>query len=265
MKNLFDGLLLYEVTLLILGVVLFLILSIGLLYYIIKKEQIAKLLFFFFIPIVMIGYPSITQISISKDKIELTKLQNQVLDDPEDSVAVQKMEQLTQKLEKRASTPEDLIQVSTSNLLLGNNDKATDLANKALQKDNTSEAARDIKKLATLQEDIFRRPVQEEAVPAREDNAPVREEAAPARERGSRANEETVSPAISPDAASVLSESQIMEAFPQRRNDSAKVLMNPQTNALKKAEVTNDLSKVKSYLLKRSMKNTTTSRESDQK
>lgn len=65
MKDLFDGLLLYEITLLMLGVFLFLILSIGLLYYIIKKEQIAKLLFFFFIPIVMIGYPSITQITRS--------------------------------------------------------------------------------------------------------------------------------------------------------------------------------------------------------
>jgi hypothetical protein len=67
MKELLDGLLLYEITLLMLGVFLFLILSIGLLYYIIKKEQIAKLLFFFFIPIVMIGYPSITQITRSNN------------------------------------------------------------------------------------------------------------------------------------------------------------------------------------------------------
>jgi len=67
MKELLDGLLLYEITLLMLGVFLFLILSIGLLYYIIKKEQTAKLLFFFFIPIVMIGYPSITQITRSNN------------------------------------------------------------------------------------------------------------------------------------------------------------------------------------------------------
>lgn len=154
MNNLFEGLLLYEITLLILGVILFLILSIGLLFYIIKKEPLMKLLMFFFIPIVMIGYPSITQVTISNDKIELSKLQKEVIENPRDSVAIEKMEQLTQKLEKRATTPDDLIQVSTSNLLLGNNVKAVSLADQALTKDNTAAAAMDIKRLATVQEQI---------------------------------------------------------------------------------------------------------------
>ena len=152
MKNLFDGLLLYEVTLLILGVILFLILSIGLLYYIIKKEQIAKLLLFFLIPIVMIGYPSINQISISNDKIELTKYQQQLIQNPEDSVAMKKVETITEKLEERATSPKDLVQVSTSNLLLGNNVKAVSLADKALLIDSNNLAARDIKKLVAVQE-----------------------------------------------------------------------------------------------------------------
>ena len=158
MKNLFDGLLLYEVTLLILGVILFLILSIGLLYYIIKKEQIAKLLFFFIIPIVMIGYPSINQISISKDKLELTKYQQQLIKNPNDSVAMEKVEIITDKLEERATSPKDLVQVSTSNLLLGNNVKAVNLADKALSIDNNNLAARDIKKLVAVQENINKMP-----------------------------------------------------------------------------------------------------------
>ena len=257
MNELFDGLLLYEITLLILGVILFLILSIGLLYYILKKEQIAKLLFFFFIPIVMIGYPSITQISISKDKIELTKLQNQVIDNPGDSVAVKKMEQITEKLERRASSTEDLVQVGTSNLLLGNNEKAENLADKAITKDNTSTAAHDIKRLAKLQESMKAKPVlQEEASPAREEVAPAREEAT-----GSR--EETVSPAITPNSEATISNSQIMEAMPQTRNDSAKIIASPQTKALQQMEVTNDLTKVKSFLIKRSLKNLNTTRETD--
>ncbi len=152
MKNLFDGLLLYEVTLLILGVILFLILSIGLLYYIIKKEQIAKLLAFFIIPIVMIGYPSINQISISNDKIELTKYQQQLIENPDDSVAMKKVETITEKLEERATSPKDLVQVSTSNLLLGNNVKAVNLANKALSMDTNNLAAKDIKRLVAVQE-----------------------------------------------------------------------------------------------------------------
>lgn len=237
MNELFDGLLLYEITLLVLGVILFLILSIGLLYYIIKKEQIAKLLFFFFIPIVMIGYPSITQITISNDKIELTKLQNQILENPEDSVAVQKMEQLTEKLEKRATTSDDLVQVSTSNLLLGNNEKAAELADKALAKDNNSTEAIDIKKMATLQE-TFRSNL-------------VREEAASLRE-------ETNLTAISPNSEAAIGESSAIEATPQIRNDTALVRVSQQTKALKQMDVTNDLTKVKSFLIHKSMLNSGT-------
>ena len=255
MNELFDGLLLYEITLLILGVILFLILSIGLLYYIIKKEQLTKLLFFFFIPIVMIGYPSITQISISKDKIELTKLQDQVLDDPEDSVAVRKMEQLTEKLERRASSTDDLVQLSTSNLLLGNNEKATTLADKALTKDRTSAAARDIKQMATLQERIKENQMQEEAAAEREESTRAMEEATPA-------GEETISPAT-PNPEITISESPIMEAIPQTRDDTTKIISSPQKKALQQMEVTNDLSKVKSYLLKKSMTKLNTTRESD--
>ena len=158
MKNIFDGLLLYEVTLLILGVILFLILSIGLLYYIIKKEQIAKLLAFFIIPIVMIGYPSINQISISNDKIELTKYQQQLIDNPDDSVAMKKVEKITEKLEERATSPKDLVQVSTSNLLMGNNVKAVKLADKALSLDTGNLAARDIKRLVAVQQRIEKTP-----------------------------------------------------------------------------------------------------------
>lgn len=240
MNELIDGLLLYEITLLVLGVILFLILSIGLLYYIIKKEQIAKLLFFFFIPIVMIGYPSITQITISNDKIELTKLQNQVLENPEDSVAVRKMENLTEKLEKRATTPEDLVQVSTSNLLLGNNEKAAELADKALAKNNNSTEAIDIKKMATLQESFRSNLVREEAASLRE---------------------ETNLTTVSPNSEAAIAESPTLEATPQIRNDTALVEVSQQTKALKQMDVASDLTKVKSFLIHKSLQNS--GRETD--
>jgi hypothetical protein len=152
MKHLFDGLLLYEVTLLILGVFLFLILSAGLLYYIIKKEQIKKLLLFFFVPIVMIGYPSIKEISISKDRIALIKYQDLLMENPADPAAREKVEEYTEKLERRASSAQDLVQISKSNLLLGNNEEAAVYADKALAKDNTNQNARDLRELVTVQE-----------------------------------------------------------------------------------------------------------------
>ena len=232
MKELLDGLLLYEITLLILGVILFLILSIGLLYYIIKKEQIAKLLFFFFIPIVMIGYPSITQITISNDKIELSKLHNKVMENPDDSVAVQKMEQLTEKLEKRASTTKDLVQLSTSNLMLGNNEKAETLADKALTRENTNVEARDIKRLIAAQERITAEPVATETI---------------------REREEARLQATTPGSTEIIAESPVVEAVPETRERTQDSVVNAQTKALQDVRVTSDLTRVKSYLMQRSL------------
>jgi hypothetical protein len=240
MKELLDGLLLYEITLLILGVILFLILSIGLLYYIIKKEQIAKLLFFFFIPIVMIGYPSITQITISNDKIELTKLQNQVIDNPDDSVAVQKMEELTEKLEKRASTPKDLVQLSTSNLVLGNNEKAETLADKALTQESGNEEARDIKRLIVAEERL--KAAAAESV---------------------REREETRLSATTPAPAATIAESPVVEAVPETRESTQDSLLKAQTKALQDVRVTTDLTRVKTYLMQRSLNKVTTSSDSN--
>jgi hypothetical protein len=154
MKDLFSGLLIYEITLLLLGVFLFLILCIGLLYYIIKKEQIKKLLLFFFVPIVMIGYPSIKEISISKDRIALIKYQELLVENPADSLAMEKVEEYTEKLQERASSAEDLVQISKSKLLLGNNKEAVAYANQALVKDTANQKARDLRNLVNAQEKL---------------------------------------------------------------------------------------------------------------
>ena len=158
MNDIFSGLLLYEIVLLILGVFLFLILCTGLLYYIIKKEQIKKLLLFFALPIIMIGYPSIKEISISKDRIQLTKYQEQFIQNPEDSVARQKVEEYTDKLEDRASSSNDLVQISKSKLLLGNYHEAADLADKAVTKESTNVEAKNIRSLATLEKSMQESP-----------------------------------------------------------------------------------------------------------
>ncbi|MDH7444130.1 hypothetical protein [Aquimarina sp. 2201CG14-23] len=133
MQNLLNDLHLYELVLLFLGIFLFLILSAGLLYYIIKKEEIKRLLLFFPIPILMIGYPSVQEITISSDKIAFSKYQEEYIQNPNDTVAKQKLEQLTEKLEERAQTPEDILQISKAKLLLGNNTEAIKYADKAIK------------------------------------------------------------------------------------------------------------------------------------
>lgn len=133
METILNDLHLYELVLLFLGIFLFLILSLGLLYYIIKKEEIKKLLLFFPIPILMIGYPSVKEITISSDKIAFTKYQEEYILNPNDTIVKQKLEALTEKLEERAQTPEDIIQISKAKLLLGNTKEAIEYADKAIE------------------------------------------------------------------------------------------------------------------------------------
>ncbi len=133
MMSLFDNLFLYEIVLLFLGVFLFMLLCGALVYYIIKKEEIKKLLFFFPIAIIMIGYPSVQEIQIENDKFSLRKFSDRVIENPEDTVAQQELTKVTEKLEKRATNTEDLQAVAEANLLLGNSDKAIQLTNKAIE------------------------------------------------------------------------------------------------------------------------------------
>jgi len=122
----------YELVLLGLGIFLFLILSIGLIYYILKKHEIKKLLFFFPISIIMIGYPSIKEISISKDRIDFKKYQDAYTENPNDTIAKQKLEELAKKLEGRASSAEAKVALSKTYLLLNNPEKAVAYADEAI-------------------------------------------------------------------------------------------------------------------------------------
>ncbi|WP_128755227.1 hypothetical protein [Aquimarina sediminis] len=133
MKAIFDNLYIYEIVLLFLGVFLFMLLCAGLVYFIIRKDDLKKLLLFFPIPIIMIAYPSIQEIQIEKDKFALKKYSDEVIENPNDTVAHNELVRVTEKLEKRATTVEDLKAVAEANLLLGNPEKAIDLTNKAIE------------------------------------------------------------------------------------------------------------------------------------
>ncbi|WP_378176248.1 hypothetical protein [Aquimarina sp. SS2-1] len=144
MKTLLNDLHLYELILLFLGVFLFLILSAGLVYYIIKKEEIKKLLLFFPIPVLMIGYPSIKEITISNDKIAFSKYQEEFIQNPNDTTAKQKFAKVTEKLESRVKTPEDIVKISKAKLLLDKPEEAIKYASRAIdaQTMNSSDTAR---------------------------------------------------------------------------------------------------------------------------
>lgn len=133
MNEIFSNLYLYEIVLLFLGIFLFMLLCAALVYFIIRKDDLKKLLFFFPIPILMIAYPSIQEIQIEKDKFELRKYSDKVIENPEDTVAKKELIKVTEKLEKRATTIADFKAVAEANLILGNPDKTIDLTDKAIK------------------------------------------------------------------------------------------------------------------------------------
>ena len=129
-----EDLYLYEIILLILGSLLFLILSGVLVYYVIKKEEIKKLLLFFPISILMIAYPGIKELNISSDRIELITYQEKYENNPEDTEAKEKIAELTDKLALRASSEEDLVLIGKSNVLLQKPENAITITEKVIEK-----------------------------------------------------------------------------------------------------------------------------------
>ncbi|WP_010177190.1 hypothetical protein [Aquimarina agarilytica] len=140
MKDLLDNLDLFEIVLLFLGAFLFLLLCGALVYFIVKKEEIKKLLWFFPIPIIMMGYPSIKEISVSikeikieKERVALKEQADNVITHPDDTIAQKELMVLAEELEKKASSTEDYKLVAETYLLLGKTDKAINLTNRAVK------------------------------------------------------------------------------------------------------------------------------------
>lgn len=168
MEKLFNNLYIYEIVLLFLGIFLFMLLCVALAYLLYKGENIKKLLYFFVVSIIMIGYPSIQEIQIENDKIAFTKYKEQVRDNPNDTTALANLEKLLPTIESRSKSPDDLIQLSEAYVLTENSQKAIEVAEKGIKKEatiNESETLRqehissfkNVKEAATLQKEIIQR------------------------------------------------------------------------------------------------------------
>jgi uncharacterized protein (DUF1786 family) len=116
--------------------------------------------------------------------------------------------------------------------MLGNNEKAETLADKALSRENTNVEARDIKRLIAAQERITAEPVATETI---------------------REREEARLQATTPGSTEIIAESPVVEAVPETRERTQDSVVNAQTKALQDVRVTSDLTRVKSYLMQRSL------------
>lgn len=133
MGNLFDGLFLYEVILMLLGSVLFGVV----IFLMIKNKELNKNhLLGIGLAIVMIAFPSIKSFSISDGIINIERDLEELKENPNDKSIEKSLEQDLGSIGDRPiGSPERLTTLSEANLELGKKEKAVTLAKEALVKE----------------------------------------------------------------------------------------------------------------------------------
>ncbi len=145
----FNGLYSYEIVMLVLGTVLFLVIIGALLTLLIKNKPFASLLPLFAIAVVMIGYPSIQSISYSKGVLTITNMTSQLQQDPTNASLRQTLQQEVAKTASRPATdPGTTANIAAAQFALG--DRKAAEANLAL----ASRAAPQLPAVAALQKKI---------------------------------------------------------------------------------------------------------------
>jgi tetratricopeptide (TPR) repeat protein len=143
---LFYGLYLYEVVLLVLGIVFFVVLLLAFGYYMKQNRSITPLLAFFVVAIAMIGYPSIKSIQIKDDMVTIEKQTQRLEENPTDASARTTLQETVAKVEQRPiSNAPALTTIAKAQFALGNDAQAASTADKALQSDPQATEAKNLK------------------------------------------------------------------------------------------------------------------------
>ena len=152
MTNLFDGLFLYEIILMLLGSILFLVV----IFLIVKQKDINKNhLMGIGFSIVMIAFPSIKSFSIQDGIINIEKNLEELKDNPEDAATKKTLEQQVGSIGDRpVNNPERLTTLSEANLELGKTQKAETLAKEALDKSPENKQAAEVVSVIEVEKDI---------------------------------------------------------------------------------------------------------------
>jgi tetratricopeptide (TPR) repeat protein len=131
---LFDGLYAYEVVLLVLGVLLFLVLLVAFVVLLTQRRRYGNLLAFFAIPIVMIGYPSIKSFQFKDGVVTIEKDTLALQQDPQNKPLRDKLSTEVANISPRPSAdPGALTKVARAQIALGYNAAAEANVQKALQ------------------------------------------------------------------------------------------------------------------------------------
>ena len=144
--QLFDGLYLYEIVLLVLGVVMFLVLLYFLASYLKTGKPVTSLLLFFAISLVMIAYPSVQSFDISATEVKIQTEAAQVEQNPNDQTARLALTKSVAAIANRPlSDPTAVTALARAQLALGDTAAAQQNVQKVLQKTPNAPAAVQLK------------------------------------------------------------------------------------------------------------------------
>lgn len=144
--TLFDGLHLYEIILLVLGVVLFFVLVVILIIFVIQRRSITAVLPFLIASVLMIAFPAISKVKFDQHGVEIDKLAVAVARNPSDEAAKRKLETLVTQIKPRAAeSAQGLVKIARAEAVLGNANKAVDTLNQALKRNPELEDAKDLR------------------------------------------------------------------------------------------------------------------------
>jgi tetratricopeptide (TPR) repeat protein len=132
--GLFDGLYGYEVVLLVLGAFFFVVLAIMLVLQVVRGKSYGSLLFFFAIPIAMMGYSGIKTIQFKDGTVSIENTTKQLQANPTDTTLRSDLQkQVTDMSSRPTSDPTALTTIAKAQFALGNHKAAETTLRRAMQ------------------------------------------------------------------------------------------------------------------------------------
>lgn len=153
--NSFDGMYSYEAVLMVLGVLLFAATLFAFLVLLWQGKPFARLLGFFVIPVVMIGYPGIQSFEFSQGVLKISKYADDLEKNPTDSAARNALSNDLAGLAPRpTSNPAALAIIARAEIALGRNAEAQANVSKALHLSPQNPEALKVKQRLELDEKL---------------------------------------------------------------------------------------------------------------
>jgi predicted negative regulator of RcsB-dependent stress response len=158
--KIFEGLLSYEIVLLTLGVLLFVVLLGLLVYSVMKQTPTTSIATLFVLPILMVGFPSVQKFKFENLEVEVARAEQLASANPADPAAQQAFEDATRNLDpRRVTNPELLTKVTATQFRIaeaqmasGQRDRALSNVDSALRLKPQAEAGVQLKRRLTAEQ-----------------------------------------------------------------------------------------------------------------